>query len=443
MPEATFHFPCGFLWGTATASHQVEGGNTNNNWSRWEDTPGRIIDDQKADLACDWWSGRWQEDLARARDSGQSAHRLSVEWSRIQPEPDRWDDEALARYVEIVRWLVNNGMTPMVTLHHFTDPLWLVDLGGWENDETAAYFARFVRRVASALKEYVSLWTTINEPNVYVFSGWVEGNFPPGKTDLALAARVMVNLIRGHTAAYRVIHELQPDACAGVATNYRSFAPAHAWQPLDRLPLSTLNQLFNKAFNDCLTTGKLNLVFKKYDLPEAAGSQDFIGLNYYSRDLVAFDLFKPGEMFARRFYPKDAELSQNGFIANIPGGMWDALKWAHSYHLPIIVTENGIEDQADALRPRYLIEHLHQVWRAVNFNWQLKGYFHWSLVDNFEWERGWTQRFGLWGLDVDTQQRERRTSVDVYEAICKENGISSKMVNKYAPEIYEKLFPAH
>jgi len=443
MPEATFHFPRNFLWGTATASHQVEGGNTNNNWARWEDTPGRIIDDQKAGLACDWWGGRWQEDLARARDSGQNAHRLSVEWSRIQPEPDRWDDEALARYVEIVRWLVNNGMTPMVTLHHFTDPLWLVDLGGWENDEAPAYFARFVRRVASALKEYVSLWTTINEPNVYVLSGWVEGVFPPGKTDLALAARVMVNLIRGHTAAYRVIHELQPDARAGVATNYRSFAPASAWQPLDRLPMNTINQLFNKAFNDCLATGKLNLVFKKYDLPEAAGTQDFIGLNYYSRDLVAFDLLKPGEMFARRFYPKDAELSQNGFIANIPGGMWDGLKWAHSYHLPIIVTENGIEDQADALRPRYLIEHLHQVWRAANFNWRLKGYFHWSLVDNFEWERGWTQRFGLWGLDVDTQQRERRTSVDVYEAICKENGISSKMVNKYAPEIYEKLFPAH
>jgi beta-glucosidase len=443
MPEATFHFPRGFLWGTATASHQVEGGNTNNNWARWEDTPGRIIDDQKAGLACDWWGGRWQEDLARARDSGQNAHRLSIEWSRIQPEPDRWDDEALSRYVEIVRWLVNNGMTPMLTLHHFTDPLWLVDLGGWENDEAPAYFARFVRRVVSALKQYVSLWTTINEPNVYVLSGWVEGVFPPGKTDLALAARVMVNLIRGHTAAYRVIHELQPDARAGVATNYRSFAPAHAWQPLDRLPMNTINQLFNKAFNDCLATGKLNLVFKKFNLPEAAGTQDFIGLNYYSRDLVAFDLLKPGEMFARRFYPKDAELSQNGFIANIPGGMWDGLKWAHSYHLPIIVTENGIEDQADALRPRYLIEHLHQVWRAANFNWQLKGYFHWSLVDNFEWERGWTQRFGLWGLDVDTRQRERRTSVDVYEAICKENGISSKMVNKYAPGIYEKLFPAH
>jgi len=442
MPEASFHFPRSFLWGSATAAHQVEGGNTNNNWARWESEPGRIIHDQKAGLACDWWGGRWREDLERARDTGQNAHRLSIEWSRVQPAPDRWDDEALARYVEIARWLVDNGMTPMVTLHHFSDPLWLVELGGWENDDTPAHFARFVRRAVTALKEYVSLWTTVNEPNVYALSGWVEGLFPPGKRDLALAARVVVNLIRGHTAAYRVIHELQPHARAGVATNYRSFAPVHPHNPLDRIPLNFQNRVFNRAFNDCLATGKLNLALKKFSLPEAAGTQDFIGLNYYSRDMVAFDLFKPGQMFGRRFYPADAALSPTGFIANVPAGMWDGLKWAHGYALPIYVTENGVEDDTDTLRPRYLIEHLHQVWRAANFNWQLKGYFHWSLVDNFEWERGWTQRFGLWGLDVYTQQRVRRPSVDLYAEICRENGISSDMVARYAPAVFDRLFPS-
>ncbi len=442
MPEASFHFPRGFLWGSATAAHQVEGGNTNNNWARWESEPGRIIHDQKAGLACDWWGGRWREDLERARDTGQNAHRLSIEWSRVQPAPDRWDDEALARYVEIARWLVDNGMTPMVTLHHFSDPLWLVEMGGWENDDTPALFARFVRRAVTALKDYVSLWTTVNEPNVYALSGWVEGLFPPGKRDLALAARVVVNLIRGHAAAYRVIHELQPEARAGVATNYRSFAPAHPNNPFDRIPLNFQNQVFNRAFNDCLVSGKLNLALKTFSLPEAAGTQDFIGLNYYSRDMVAFDLLKPGQMFGRRFYPADAVLSPTGFIANVPAGMWDGLKWAHGYDLPIFVTENGVEDDTDTLRPRYLIEHLHQVWRAANFNWQLKGYFHWSLVDNFEWERGWTQRFGLWGLDVETQQRVRRPSVDLYAEICRENGITSAMVAQYAPQIYDRLFPS-
>lgn len=442
MPEATFHFPRGFLWGSATAAHQVEGNNTNNNWYRWENTPGKIINNEKSGLACDWWGGRWKEDFQRAKESGQNAHRLSVEWSRIQPTPDTWDEKALEKYVDMLRWLNRNDMTPMVTLHHFTDPLWLVDQGGWENPNTPALFARFTRKVVEALKDHVNLWITINEPNVYVMSGWLLGVFPPGKSDLPKTAVVLENLVRGHAAAYKIIHELQPSAQVGVAVNYRSLKPARSWNLLDRLPASIQDQIFNNAFHACLKTGKLDLVLKKVKIPEAANTQDFIGLNYYSRDLVYFDITKPGSMFGRLQYPKDALLSSTGFIANIPEGMWDGLNWAHRFDLPIIITENGVEDSTDSLRPRYTIEHIHQVWRAANYNWRVKGYFHWSLVDNFEWERGWSQRFGLWGLDLETQKRVRRTSVDVYEAICKENGISSEMVAKYAPEISDKLFPS-
>lgn len=442
MPDAIFQFPRGFMWGTATAAHQVEGNNINNNWAKWESEPGRIIEGQKSGLACDWWGGRWKEDFERARDTGQNAHRFSIEWSRIQPEPDRWNEDALNQYFEMCRWLYRNNMTPLVTLHHFTDPLWLVERGGWENEETPALFARYVRRVVTSLKDYVNLWVTINEPNVYIFSGWVSGEFPPGKNDLGCAVKVAVNLIRGHAAGYKVIHELQPEAQVGVATNYRSLIPARPWFLLDRPPMKIQDQIFNRAFNDCLSSGKLILPFKKVNIPEAAGTQDFIGLNYYTRDLVQFSLKDYASLFGRRFFPKDADLSPTGFIANIPAGMWDGLKWAHDYKLPVIITENGVEDHLDTLRPRYTIEHLHQVWRAINFNWRIKGYFHWSLVDNFEWERGWTQRFGLWGLDTTSQERIRRSSVDMYETICKENGISSDMVKQYAPEIFEKLFPA-
>ena len=441
MPEATYHFPKGFLWGTATAAHQMEGQNANNNWADWENQPGRIVEGQKAGLACDWWGGRWQEDFQRAYDTGQNAHRLSIEWSRIQPEADRWDDKALRVYVEMVRWLVNHKMTPLVTLHHFTDPLWLVESGGWENEATPALFEKFVRHAVPVLREYVNLWVTINEPNVYIMSGWVGGPFPPGKSNLGLAAKVVENMIKGHALAYQAIHELQPEAQVGIAINYRSLKAARSWFVLDHIPTNIQNQLYNNSFTDTLVNGKLNLVFKKVNLPEAAHTQDFIGVNYYSRDLVKFNLFNPGEMFGSRFYPKEAPLSSTGFIADIPEGLFDGLKWAHRYNLPIIITENGVEDYKDTLRPRYTIEHLHQVWRAANFNWRIKGYFHWSLVDNFEWERGWTQRFGLWGLDVETQKRIRRPSVDMYEAICKENGISSEIVERFAPEIREKLFP--
>jgi beta-glucosidase len=176
-------------------------------------------------------------------------------------------------------------------------------------------------------------------------------------------------------------------------------------------------------------------------IPQAKGTQDYIGLNYYTRDIVAFNLLKAKELFGRRFFRARAARSTNGFIANEPDGMFEALKWCLQYKLPILITENGIEDADDRLRPRYLAEHLRQVWRAVNFNWPVKGYFHWSLVDNFEWERGWTQRFGLWKVDEQTQARSKRPSADFYADICRENGISAEMVARYAPEAFAEMFP--
>jgi beta-glucosidase len=437
MPQATFHFPRGFLWGTATAAHQVEGNNTNNNWWQWEQE-GHT--DAKSGLACDWWGGRWKEDFDRAVEGGQNAHRMSVEWSRIQPTPDRWDEDALERYRQMLRGLRERGLTPMVTLHHFTNPLWLEEQGGWENEEIPQKFGAFVRKAVRALKEYVSTWVTINEPNVYAYSGYAGGQFPPGKNNINLAFRVMTNLVRGHAAAYRAIHEIQPEARVGLAVNYRSMRPA-SWFPLDCWVTKTQARIFNDLFPRAATDGKAKFLFKTVNIREAARTQDFLGINYYSRDLVSLDLRQAGELFGRRSYAKDADLSSTGFIANEPMGFFEALKWGLRFGIPILVTENGVEDAEDRMRPRFLAQHIHQMWRAVNFNWPIKGYFHWTLVDNFEWERSWTQRFGLWALDTETQKRTKRLSADLYAAICKENGLSSEMVHKYCPEVFEKLFP--
>src|SRR3989337_4166355 len=169
MVQATYYFPPRFLWGTATSSHQVEGNNTNNNWWAWEQQPGRILNGHKSGLACDWWNGRWREDFDRAAESGQNAHRLSVEWSRVQPAPDRWDEDSLDRYREMVRGLQERGIIPMVTLHHFTEPMWVTEMGGWENEAITALFEAYVNKVVEALREYVTMWITINEPNVLAF----------------------------------------------------------------------------------------------------------------------------------------------------------------------------------------------------------------------------------------------------------------------------------
>ncbi len=442
MPQASFHFPAGFLWGTATASHQVEGNNTNNQWYAWEQTSGRIMNEDKSGLACDWWHGRWKEDLDRAEETGQNAHRLSIEWSRIQPAPDRWDEDALDYYREIVRGLVDRGMTPLVTLHHFTDPLWLAERGGWENDETPALFTTFAGRVVEALREYASLWVTINEPNVYAYSGYLNGDFPPGRHgDMNGAFHVMANQARAHLKAYPVIHGIQKHARVGVAINFRSLKPARSWLPLDAVVANAQHRIFNDSFARGLVTGRMDFVTKKVKIAEPSHGLDFLGVNYYTRDLVAFSPAASSSGFGRNFFPQDAETSDTGLIANVPEGMYDALRWGRSFGIPLLVTENGLPDAGDRLRPRYLLQHIHQMWRAVNFNWPVKGYFHWSLVDNFEWERGWSQRFGLWELDPETQVRRRRPSVDLYAEICRENGITSDMVSRFAPEIFSQLFP--
>ncbi len=441
MAQATFHFPRGFLWGTATASHQVEGNNSNNNWWAWEQEPGRIIHGHKSGLACDWWNGRWREDFDRAAEAGQNAHRFSVEWSRIQPAPDRWNEEALDRYIEMLRGLAERNMTPLVTLHHFSDPLWLAEMGGWENEAVVERFVPFVRKVVEALGEYVNLWITINEPNVLIALAYLVGIFPPGKQDLGAAFRAAFNMVRAHSAAYHAIHEMQKTARVGVALQYRGFLPARNWSPLDRLAAGLQSSMFNDSFPGALHSGVLRLPARTKRIPEAKGTQDFLGINYYTREYVSFNLLKAGEMFGERTFLPNAELSESGDIANAPEGMFQALKWGLQFNVPMIVTENGVDDSQDSLRPRYLIQHLHQVWRAVNFNYPVKGFFHWTLVDNFEWERGWTQRFGLWELDVETQARRKRPSADMYAEICKENGISSETVARYAPQIFASMFP--
>jgi beta-glucosidase len=440
LVQATYHFPRGFLWGTATAAHQVEGNNTNNQWWKWEQeghTQGI------SGLACDWWGGRWKEDFDRAAEAGQNAHRMSVEWSRIQPTPDTWDEDALEHYRNMLRGLRDRGMTPMITLHHFSDPLWFYEMNAWEQDQGVPLFEKFVRKTVEALKEYCTLWCTVNEPNVYALSGYVSGAFPTKRSGIRVAMQVMANMLKGHAAAYHAIHEVQREARVGYVHHHRPMVPKRSWSPLDVLMRNLRYNGVNLAFPSGISTGTMRTPVGSFRVPEAKGTQDFLGLNYYSVDTVSFHLGKPRELFTHSEFPADGDMSDTNFIANIPTGLFDTIKWAvHSYpNLPILITENGVEDADDHLRPRYLAQHIHQMWRAVNFNWPVKGYFHWTLVDNFEWERGWTQRFGLWGLDPETQKRIKRPSVDLYAEICKENGLSSEMVQKYCPEVFDKLFP--
>jgi len=441
MVSATFNFPKGFLWGTATASHQVEGNNKNNDWWAWEQEAGRIVDGHSSGLACDWWGGRWKEDFDRAAEGGQNAMRISIEWSRVQPAPDRWDEHALDHYRQMVRGLTERGLMPMVTLHHFTNPLWLEELGGWEDDQTPERFAVYVSKVVEALKEYVTMWCTINEPNVYAYSSYLTGEFPPGKRNLGATFKVMVNMVYAHARAFAAIRKIQPVSRVGTAIHYRDLVPWSSWSPLDRWAAGLQAGIFNDLFPSALRDGVIRLPFSRIKVPEAKGTQDYLGINYYTQERVQFNPLVFKELFGQRSFPPDTEFSDHEFLVNRPEGMMNALKWGLQYAVPMIITENGVPDAEDHLRPRYLVEHIREIWKGVNFNWPVKGYFHWTLVDNFEWALGWTHRFGLWQLDTNMQSRTKRPSAELYEAICNSNSLSAEMVGVFAPSVLDQMFP--
>ena len=440
MPEATFHFPEDFKWGVATAAHQVEGDNKNNNWWKWEEE-GHISGDPPSSLACcNWWENA-EADFDRAEEMGLNALRLSVEWSRIEPEPDRFDEHALARYVEMAQGLRERGIEPMITLHHFTDPLWLTEQGGWEAADVVDRFARFVHHTVKALEPHCDLWCTVNEPNVYAFEGYVEGKFPPGQTDVRAAMGVIRNLLRGHAAAYKAIHEAQPDARVGLAHNMRILDPANPRSPLDRWVTSIADRTYNQAILTALTRGIWPLPLGFGLAWKLRGTLDWVGLNYYTRDIVAFDRKRSSELFARRLHKDDAELLDGGYGEFYPEGIFRCLRRLNQLDLPIYVTENGIPDDDDDQRPRYLVTHLHQIWHAIQRCYPVMGYYQWTLVDNFEWADSWDLRFGLIELDPETQERTARRSADLYTDLVEANAITPDVIDTYTPELRPKLLP--
>ena len=437
MISAKFLFPQKFTWGTAISSHQVEGGHPDNNWTAWEKQPGRIFENGLSNPGCDWWGGgRWREDLTRAAESGQNAHRFSIEWARVQPTPDSWDESAIDFYREIMRAMIERGLRPMVTLHHFTDPLWFTEQGGWLNPAAPALFRGYVEKIVPALKELTNEWITINEPNVYIYNGYLTGAFPPGKAfALKEAAAVLRIMIEAHAAAYRAIHERQPEAAVSIAINHMDFMSKTPALP-DRWTTAFFDRVFNRSFIDVLAKGSFSYGPLRIRSAAARNAFDFLGLNYYTGKQVRFST----DLNLAMSFPPGASLSDTGFLANEPDSFANALRWAGSYGKPVVVTENGVENDEDSFRREYIGDQIYQLWRAISAGIPVTGYYHWSLVDNFEWERGWTQRFGLWRLDLATGKREKRPSADFYAAICRKNALEAEDLKTYAPVVYDRIF---
>jgi len=394
-----WRFPPGFLWGAATAAHQVEGGNRWNDWWQYEQD-GRLP--FKSGIACDQLA-RYESDFDMARDMGHNCHRFSIEWSRIEPRDGEFSPDALDLYARIVAALRDRGLEPVVTLQHFTLPAWFAAGGGWERKDAADRFARYVCHVVARLGPSVTYWLTINEPTVYVLQGYINGVWPPMRSRAWVrAARVLRHLARAHVAAFDAIKVLQPRAMVSFAHNALWIEPCNPDRRLDRLAARVRDYVYNRAFFRLIGASATS-----------AGSLDYVGLNYYTRCCVRFSGWGPTSLLGRAcafdHHAHAGPRSDMGWEIH-PRGLAGVLQEFRSLRLPIFVTENGIATEDDTLRCRFIEAHVEVLADTIASGVDVLGYIHWSLLDNYEWDRGTTPRFGLAAVDYASQVRTPRAS---------------------------------
>jgi len=422
---AEFTYPSGFLWGTATSAHQVEGNNIHSDWWAWEQA-GRVR--ERSGLACDHYR-RYPQDFDLAVELGTNAHRFSVEWARIEPKEGQWDDEALAHYVDVVKALRQRKLEPIVTLHHFTTPQWLVEKGGWAKPESVDAFARYARRIVAALGSSVRYWVTINEPLVYVRMHYTEGIGPPGARNMRQALAVIEHLIRAHAAGYKIVHEAaqpgQPTPMVSIAHHIPAFHPCRPWWPMDVWTTKRTDKLFSTAFLDALTEGRWSVPgVASWRIPEAEQTLDYLGVNYYGRQFLRW-MPVPGNWPASScdlgHHPRQVpERTSLGWDVH-PQSFYEILLSCRRLKLPILITENGAYMTDDERRWSFLLRHLQAMVRAMQSGARVIGYCYWSLLDNFEWAEGFRPRFGIIEMDYATQQRTIRGSGRRYAEICRSN----------------------
>lgn len=376
MTDTPRDFPDGFLWGAATAAHQVEGDNTNSDWWRFEHDPSTAARESSGE-GIDHFH-RYAEDFALLRSLSHNSHRLSVEWARIEPAPGEFSRTALQHYRRVLTSLRDNGLTSFVTLHHFTLPIWFADQGGWTAPDAGVIFARYCERVIAELGDLIGFACTINEPQMVALHGYLEGYHPPGVTNATPWKRVGRSLLDAHHRAVDVIHA-GSDAKAGLVLQLPLLAPARDDGP-------------TIAFFEAFRAEVVDLYLDNLD-PARAG--DWLGVQYYRKNWV-----DPGVPTFFAAAPEGTRTTQMGWAVH-PDGLRQVLHRAAEAGLPLYVTENGIATEDDTERIDYLESHLAAVAQAMAEGVDVRGYIHWSAFDNFEWSEGYGPKFGLIAVDRD------------------------------------------
>ena len=391
MPELSFPEP--FLWGTATAAHQIEGGNVNNDWWAMEHDPTSGCVDVSGD-ACDSFN-RYPEDIALIADLGLGAYRFSLEWSRIEPEEGEFSTVALDHYRRMAATCHEHGILPVVTFHHFTHPRWLAAQGTWEAPNAPDLFARYCEKVTAHLGDLIGMACTINEPNVVATMGWRMGLFPPRVRDRTRRDVVNAAMVSAHRKAVDVIRSGPGDFPVGITVSMTDFQlepGGEEW--IERL---------RKPNEDVFL--------------EATGGDDFIGVQTYTRMRVGADGALPAEDGVRT--------TQMGYEV-WPEALGATIRRATEVTggLPVYVTENGIGIDDDPLRIEYVTRALAGVRECLDDGIDIRGYFYWSLLDNFEWVLGYGPTFGLIEVDRETFERTAKPSAAWFGGVARANGLT-------------------
>jgi beta-glucosidase len=443
----TIRFPDGFLWGAATSAYQIEGspladGAGPSIWHRFSHTPGHTDNGETGDAACDHYR-RYAGDVTLMRGLGVNSYRFSISWSRVLPEGQGGVNAAgLGFYDRLVDALLEVGIQPAVTLYHWDLPAALDDRGGWLNPDIAGWFADYARIAFDKLDDRVQMWATLNEPWVVADGGYLHGLLAPGHRNVYEAPRVTHNLLRSHAAAvaaYRasgkhrigIVVNLEPKYAASKSeADQAATRRADAYvnrQYLDPLLLggypSELAEIFGDAWPDHPAA---ELEYLKQPI-------DFLGVNYYTRGVMRNDP-SAWPVCARRVHQPQHTYTETGWEV-YPAGLTDTLKWVTERYgrIPLYITENGaafydppeVMDTGvvdDPLRVAYYRQHLRAAYSALCHGVDLRGYFAWSLLDNYEWSHGYSKRFGLVHVDYQTQQRTPKASFDFYKEVIESGG---------------------
>lgn len=402
-----------FLWGVATSAFQLEG-SPYADWTSWDS-----ILSSKPGVTNHYLL--YKEDLNLLKDLGVNAYRFSLEWSRIQPRENVWDEDAIAHYQDIIDILSESNIEPVVTLHHFTHPLWFIKKYPWHEDASIEKISAFVEKIVSTIKG-VKYWITFNEPYVLLLGGYIEGCMPPGIKDASLAINPLKNIFICPGIAYDKIYESIPNAMVSVAHNMAALAPWKRWSPMDRLLAKIAKYFYNHSLIDAFLTGKMRIKFPfkspiDIDLP-VKDKLDFFGVNYYTRVHIRFNPFKKMGIELRHRDIDGYGLTDLGWEIH-PRGLEKVLRYASRLNVPLIITENGIATHDSQKKIKFMKRHVDVVEKCIKEGIDVRGYFYWSLIDNYEWLQGLDARFGLYKVDFDTLKRKPTNAAAYYSYLIK------------------------